>query len=72
MVREAMVREAGLAPAPLAFLGLQVPIPLGIPSLYPAELSFSKWIKPLALSFTLRGRIRREGDYFKLFKPKKL
>lgn len=38
MVREVMV-GAGLAPAPLAFLGLQVPIPLGIPSLCPAELS---------------------------------
>lgn len=32
MVRGVMV-GAGLAPAPPAFLGLQVPIPLGIPSL---------------------------------------
>lgn len=70
MVREIMV-GAGLAPAPLAFLGLQVPILLGIPSLCPAELSLSKWIKPSPSGFTPRGRIRREGDYLKLFKPRK-
>lgn len=32
MVRQVMV-GADLAPAPLAFLGLQIPIPLGVPSL---------------------------------------
>lgn len=65
MVREVMVGSR-FGTNPSCIFGL------GIPSLCPAELSLSKWIKLLASGFTPRGRIRRKGDYLKLFKPKKL
>lgn len=53
------VPGAGLAPTPRAFLGLQIPIPPGIPSLCPAELSLPQWIK----SSTSERQEKEKGDY---------
>lgn len=59
MVREVMV-GGRFGTSPSCSFGL------GIPSLCPAELSLSKWIKPSASGFTLRGRIKEKRRLFKI------